>query len=146
MTDPSTRGRRNRSNGAANERTVAAALHSELGMTFKRNLAQTQEAGHGDLTASDDAFPFTIEVKRRKSGADCLSSWEVQAFTAAKNYGKHPVVIYKIGSQPWRCRVWFDAIGEAMGNRVVAGGCADLSIQNFAWIAREIMARRYIKS
>lgn len=142
MTDASTRGRRNRANGASNERAVARMLFAELGMEFKRNLFQTQEAGHGDLIASDDAFPFTIEVKRRTSGANCASAWEVQALTAAKKAGNHPCVIYNIGSQGWRCRVWIDAIAEALGTSIVAGCKADFSIQDFAWIAREIMARK----
>ena len=132
-----------RRKGATAERDVASKLFEELGMKFARDLRQYQAAEHGDLQCEDEAFPFILEVKHYAKGWTCSPAWEAQAFTAAKNAGKHPCVIYRFNGQQWRCRVWFDAMSEAFGVLpVVAGGKADLSIQDFCWIVREIMARR----
>lgn len=140
MTDASTRGRRNRANGASNERRVADMLFRELGIRFQRNLKQTQEAGHGDLVANDCDFPFSLEVKRTTASGACLSAWEVQAQESAKKDGKHACVVYSRGSQPWRFRIYFDAFAEATGGRAVSNQHADLDIQGFAYVCREIMA------
>jgi Holliday junction resolvase len=131
-----------RQKGAAGEREVAQELFRELGMTFKRDLRQYQQAEYGDLICEDDAFPFVIEVKRHAKGWTCAPAWEVQAYTAAKNAKCYPAVIYRFDGQKWRARIWFDALAEAFGSTAVCGGKADLTIQDFAWVAREIMAGR----
>jgi hypothetical protein len=46
-----------RTKGASFEREVAKLLLLELGITFKRDLRQYQEADHGDLIPDDPAFP-----------------------------------------------------------------------------------------
>ena len=130
-----------RNNGANGEREGAAELFAERGIRFVRNLEQTRSGG-GDLVADDPAFPFCIEIKRHAEGWTCAPAWEAQVFKAARDTGLHPCVIYRFDRQKWRCRVWFDAIAEAVGGHAVCGQSADVSIQGLAWLAREIMARR----
>jgi hypothetical protein len=130
-----------RNKGANGEREVAAELFAELGIRFQRNLEQTRSGG-GDLVPDDSAFPFLCEIKRRADGYTCPPAWEAQVFKAARDTGLHPVVIYRFDRQKWRCRVWFDAIAEAVGGHAVCGQSADVTIQGLAWLAREIMARR----
>jgi Holliday junction resolvase len=131
-----------RQKGAAGEREVAQELHRQLGMNFKRNLNQYQERSEGDLVCDNEAFPFCIEVKRAAKGWTCRPAWEVQAFEQAEKVGKFPCVIYRFDGQQWRCRVWFDALAEAFGAFSVCNRCADMDMQSFAWVVREIMARK----
>ncbi|MGB0410183.1 MAG: putative PDDEXK endonuclease [Pikeienuella sp.] len=133
-----------RQKGAAAEREVAAILFAELGMKFARDLRQYQKSDLGDLMCEDEAFPFTLEVKRYAKGWICKPAWEAQVFKAAKAAGKHPCVIYRYDGQQWRARIWIDAIGEALGRPVVAGAHADFDMQGFCWIAREMMARKVV--
>lgn len=135
-----------RTKGAKAERDVAKELFAELGMTFKRDLRQYQEAEYGDLVCDDPAFPFSIEVKHYTKGWTCKPAWEAQAIKAAENAGKLPCVIYRHNGQAWRVRVWFDAIAEALGTSAVCTQSADVTIQGFAWIAREIMAARAMRA
>lgn len=141
-TDASKRGRSNRARGAAFELAVAKELHLQLGIKFRRNLEQYQTRGQGDLIPSDDAFPFLLECKTAQNGADCRAQWMSQAIDAAEGVGLYPCVVYRIGSQPWRFRVWFDALAEAFGGEASAIMRADLSITDFAAVVRELMARR----
>lgn len=138
-------GAASRRKGAQGEREVADLLFQELGMTFRRDLDQVREQGLGDLLCDDEAFPFTIEVKRYAKGWTCKPEWEVQAFTAARKAGKHPCVAYRYDGQKWRFRVWIDAVGEAIGAQPVAGFSGDFDALGFAWMAREMMARRALK-
>ncbi|WP_299945312.1 hypothetical protein [uncultured Ruegeria sp.] len=132
-----------RRKGAAFERQVAGELLTYTGIRFKRNLDQYQEKDHGDLTPEDPGFPFEMECKAYASGADCKSGWEAQAFTAAEKTGKFPAVIYKFNSRPIRVRIWEDALAEAFDTTPLNCGLkVDVSLQDFALIAREIMARR----
>ena len=132
-----------RNKGASGEREVAQELARQLGFTFKRNLEQVREGLHGDLVCDDfPDFPFCIEVKRHAKGDSCLTAWEVQAQRAAEKAGKHPVVIYRFDHGAWRCRVWMEALAESVGGHAVCGVWADTCLQHFAWICREIMARR----
>ncbi len=127
--------------GSTGEREVAKLLWAELGIGFSRNLEQVRSGG-GDLVPDDPGFPFMIEVKRRASGWTCTPAWEAQVFAACKGTNLHPCVIYRFDRQAWRCRVWFDAIAEAVGGHAVCCQSADITIQGLAWLAREIMARR----
>lgn len=129
-----------RNKGSAAEREVAKELFAELGMTFKRDLDQYRQSDLGDLICDNPAFPFIIEVKRYGKGWTCKPAWEVQAFKAAVAAKKHPCVIYRYDGQQWRCRVWMDAIGEAVGHTVVSNRAFDTDIASFAWLAREIMS------
>lgn len=131
-----------RNKGAQAEREVAQELFAELGMTFRRDLRQYQQGERGDLICDDPAWPFVIEVKRHAKGWTCAPAWEAQVFKAAQGTGKHPCVIYRFDGQKWRVRVYFDALAEAFGGNAVSTQPADLTIQGFAYVAREIMARR----
>lgn len=131
-----------RNKGANGEREVITLLSNHLGMEFARNLKQYQEAQHGDIEA-EEAFPFTIECKRYRSGWTCAPAWECQAYDAAQITGKYPCVAYRFDRQDWRFRVWFDALGEAFsGLSAVSNQRADLDINGFAYVCREIMAHR----
>jgi Holliday junction resolvase len=131
-----------RQKGAGGEREVAKELFLELGMTFKRDLRQYQQTDLGDLVCDNEDFPFVIEVKRYAKGWACKPAWETQAFRAAKAAQKHPCVIYRYDGQQWRCRVYMDAVAEAIGATSVCTVHLDTNIQGFAWICREIMATR----
>lgn len=131
-----------RQKGASFERTVAKELFAQTGITFKRDLRQYQESDHGDLTADSAEWPFMIECKAYASGADCRPAWIAQAFTAAKQTGQHPTVIYKFNNKPIRARIWMDAIAEAHGGTAVCSEWMETDLQGLAYIARGIMARR----
>ena len=133
-----------RNKGSAFERAVAKDLFAELGISFKRDLEQYRERDRGDLIPSDSAFPFLLECKHYASGTDCKPAWEVQAFKAAQGTQLHPCVVWTYNRQPVRYRVWFDALAEAFGSTAVSNKHADLTIQGFAWICREIMAQRAV--
>ena len=134
-----------RNKGAAFERKLAQELFLQLGIGFKRDLRQYQEADHGDLIPDDDDFPFTIEAKHYAKGYACKDAWMTQAQTAASKTGKHPVVIYKYNNQPVRCHVWFGALAEAFGGKARCGLCADLDLVAFCEVAREIMSKRSLE-
>lgn len=131
-----------RQKGARGEREIAKLLFLEMGINFRRNLRQYQEKDHGDLVTDHADWPFCIEVKYASTGADALSAWVAQVFKAAEATGLHPALIYKFNNKPARVRVWMDAIAEAHGGTAVCSEWADLSIQGFAYVARELMARR----
>lgn len=135
-----------RRKGAAGEREVATELFRELGMGFKRDIEQYRTAERGDLICEDEGFPFCVEVKRYAKGWTCKPEWIAQAFKAAANTGQHPCVIYRYDGQQWRCRIWVDAVAEALGTSIVAARHFDTDIQGFAWVAREIMAQRAARS
>lgn len=131
-----------RTKGASGEREVITDLTRHLGMKFSRNLKQYQEAQHGDIEAPE-AFPFTIEVKRHKEGWTCSPAWARQVFDACRHTNKFPCVAYRHDRHEWRYRVWFDALGEAFcGVSGVSNQWADLDINGFAYVCREIMAGR----
>lgn len=132
-----------RNKGAHGEREVAAELFAELGIKFERDLEQYRKDDRGDLLAIDcPDFPFTIEVKRYEKGWTCKPAWESQVFKAAKAANKHPCVAYRYNGQKWRYRIWIDALAEAMGTDRVSGLYFETDAQGFAYVAREIMARK----
>ena len=118
-----------RTKGASFEREVAKLLLLELGITFKRDLRQYQEADHGDLIPDDPAFPFELELKRYAHGPiSGTDNWWKQVTTAANKTGKRPALIYKYDRQPVRVVV------ELQGIR------CNISFEDFCYLAREIMA------
>jgi Holliday junction resolvase len=131
-----------RNKGANGEREVARLLEQHLGIKFERNLEQSRTAAHADLIPSDEGFPFIIEVKRHAKGWTCAPAWEAQVFRAAEGSSLHPCVAYRFDGQQWRFRVWFDALALGLGGHAVSNQSADLSIDGFAYVAREIMARQ----
>ena len=131
-----------RQKGAQGEREVAKELFEELGIEFKRDLRQYQSADYGDLVAQVDNFPFSIEVKRHKKGWTCRPEWEEQTQKSAQVTNQYPCVIYRFDGQQWRCRIWFSALAESYGATCTHDGKVDLSIHDFAWVAREIMSGR----
>jgi hypothetical protein len=52
-----------RNKGADFERSTAKELFLELGISFKRDLEQTREAGHADLIPDDPAFPLSFRAE-----------------------------------------------------------------------------------
>ena len=80
-----------RQKGAAFEREVAKALLLELGISFKRDLRQYQTSGHADLTPTDPAFPFELELKRYASGPiNGPDAWWQQVCASAARTRKRP--------------------------------------------------------
>ena len=118
-----------RNKGAQFEREIANMLLFELGISFKRDLRQYQEADHGDLIPSDPAFPFELELKRYASGPiSGTDNWWKQVTTAAAKANKRPALIYKYDRQPVRVVV------ELHGIR------CNISFEDFSYLTREIMA------
>lgn len=125
-----------RNKGSAFEREIARELDLLLGIRFKRDLEQVRAAEHGDLVPSDPAFPFSIECKRYAAGNGCKPAWHVQAQAAANACGKLPAVIYRFDRQQARVSVPLAAILPGL-NSVE---WAEISLEAFATLAREIMA------
>ena len=118
-----------RTKGAAFEREIAKLLLLELGISFKRDLRQYQTSGHGDLIASDPAFPFELELKKYAKGPiNGPDKWWEQVCTAAKKTNKRPALIYRYDRQPIRVVV------EMQGIR------CNISFEDFCYLTREIMA------
>ena len=118
-----------RNKGATFEREIANMLFFELGISFKRDLRQYQEADHGDLIPDNPAFPFELELKRYAHGPiSGTNKWWQQVTTAANKAGKRPALIYRYDRQPIRCVV------EMQGIR------CNISFEDFCYLAREIMA------
>ena len=118
-----------RTKGASFEREVAKLLLLELGITFKRDLRQYQEADHGDLIPDDPAFPFELELKRYAHGPiSGTDKWWQQVTTAANKTGKRPALIYKYDRQPIRVVVELHDIR------------CNISLEAFCYLTREIMA------
>jgi Holliday junction resolvase len=118
-----------RTKGASFEREVAKLLLLELGITFKRDLRQYQEADHGDLIPSDPAFPFELELKRYAKGPiSGTDNWWKQVTTAANKTGKRPALIYKYDRQPIRVVVKLQGIR------------CNISFEDFCYLTREIMS------
>ena len=124
-----------RNKGAQFERQIAADLHAELGIGFKRNLEQTREAGHADLIPDDPAFPFTLELKRYKEGpVGGAKDWWLQVQTAANREGKIPALIFKYDRQPIRCVIPLDALVNHTTGYVI-----EMDFTAFCYVAREMM-------
>lgn len=123
-----------RNKGANFERAVAKELSLRLGITFKRDLTQYQTADRGDLIADDPDWPFLIECKH--CNRSDLPAWRRQAVTAARTDGLMPVVVYRLTGQPMRVNVPFSVLGEGWGSDL----WADMDLDGFCFIAREIMA------
>jgi Holliday junction resolvase len=118
-----------RTKGAQFEREIANMLFFELGISFKRDLRQYQEADHGDLIPDNPAFPFELELKRYAHGPiSGTDKWWQQVTTAANKTGKRPALIYKYDRQPIRVVV------ELQGVR------CNISFEDFCYLARETMA------
>ena len=118
-----------RNKGANFERAIAKALFDELGITFKRDLRQYQEASHGDLIADDIGWPYLLELKRYKTGPiGGTDKWWLQTVVASTRAKKDPVLIYKYDFQPVRCVL------------VMHGVKADVSFADFCYLARERLA------
>lgn len=118
-----------RTKGAAFEREVAKLLLLELGIGFKRDLRQYQEAEHADLIPDDPAFPYALELKRYATGPiSGPDKWWQQVKVAAERMHKLPALIYKYDRQPIRCVV------ELQGIR------CNISFEDFCYLARETMA------
>ena len=129
-----------RSKGAGFERQIARLLEAELGIAFKRDLEQYRAGDHGDLIADDPDFPFVIECKRYAQGTGCRASWWAQASAAAEAAGKLPCVIFKFDRRDIRCVVSFTALYAAFGSECKSEHQAELTLEAFCWLAREIMA------
>ena len=128
-----------RNKGRAFELSVAKALHEELGIQFSRDLRQYQAADHGDLVPDDPDFPFIVECKRYASGTGCAPQWWAQAQRAADAAGKLPCVIYKYDRRDIRCVVPFTALYAAFGSKCQSEYQAEITLEAFCWIVREMM-------
>lgn len=124
-----------RNKGATFERDIAKMLHDELGISFKRDLEQYREGGHGDLIPSDPDFPFTLELKRYADGPiGGQKAWWEQTCVAAKREGKSPALIYRYDRKPIRCVVQMDyVIGHETEFLV------EMDLDAFCYLVRETM-------
>lgn len=125
-----------RNKGAAWEREVAKMLLDELGISFKRDLEQYRAGEHGDLIPDDDAFPFTLELKRYKDGPiGGQTAWWAQTCAAASREKKWPALLYKYDRKPMRCVVPLSIFnGHEDSDAVV-----ETDFETFCYLAREMM-------
>ena len=123
-----------RNKGSTFERAIARELELLLGIRFERNLEQVRAVDHSDLTPSDPAFPFSLELKRYASGTGCKAEWKAQSQRAAAKTGKIACVIYKFDRQD----VWVAVPMAAFGHDCAEW--AETTMDGLAYLAREIMA------
>jgi hypothetical protein len=126
-----------RAKGAQFERWCATELEDQLGIKFRRNLEQYQEADHGDLLPERGSnFPFSIECKRYKQGDGMRPDWWGQAKRAADKVGKLPCVIYKFDRRDVRVVVPLHAV---MGETADNGFVTVMDFEAFCYLCREMM-------
>ena len=95
-----------RTKGSGGEREVAAILHDQLGLTFKRDIEQYRQADRGDLLCVDMDFPMVIEVKRyAKGGETPRGAWWDQCCKAATAADKWPLLVWRYDRMDWRWRL-----------------------------------------
>ena len=123
-----------RAKGAGFERTVAKALELELGIKFRRDLQQYQQADRGDLVTDCQNWPYVVECKRYAEGTGCKPAWWKQAKTAADKAGKIPIVIYQYDRRQIRCVLPLSHLIECTHEYLV-----EVDFQTFCYIAREKM-------
>jgi hypothetical protein len=134
---------KSRNKGASFERDIARQLEALLGIKFERNLEQVRTAAHGDLVPNDPAFPFSCELKRYASGISCLTAWKDQSSKAAAMCGKIPAVIFKFDRQPVRVAVPLACLTDGKCDNPAEW--AEITLEGFAYVAREIMAAKVLK-
>lgn len=142
---PSQRGRLAKNRGSSFELDMARQLFDELGITFKRNLEQVRTAGLGDLVPDDASFPFSLELKRRRSGTGIPPGAWAQSIEASDvQSGIYPAVIYRYDHRKPRCVVPYAAIAEGETGLQTKNihDKADISFPRFCKLTREIMAWR----
>ena len=126
--------------GASFERDVARELEGLLGIKFDRNpFEQQRQANQPDLVTKAKGWPFSIECKRYKGGS-FMPAWWQQSTDAANASGKYPCVIFKFDRKPIQVAVGWDAIGAMAGVEYNEDGLVFVSLEGFAYMAREIMA------
>ena len=132
-----------RNKGSAFEREVAAILHAELGMTFKRDLEQYRANERGDLICDNPDWPFLLELKRYASGNGCRQEWWAQAYRAAIAQNLRPVVIYKFDRLPIRACMNLKDVMECIGRGQwsAENHQIDMPLSAFFYIAREGMCQ-----
>lgn len=129
-------GSHSRTKGQSYEREIAKELFSLTGITFARNLRQYQQSGDDDLRADYPDWPFAIECKRRATANTCATDWKKQAAEAAERQGKLPAVIWRGDRMETRVSVPLHAFCASFSRHQ----WADLSLDGFADLAREIMS------
>lgn len=121
-----------RNKGVSGEREIIAILTDELGseeangLSFKRDINQYRQSDLGDIICSDPAFPFVIEIKRRRAGFGIDPNWWTQVCDAAlaDGNGKLPLLVYRYDRLPWRWRFPVAAI-VGMADFVPTGDIAE---------------------
>ena len=142
---PSQTGKLASQRGKSFEHDMCRQLFDELGIHFKRNLEQTRTAGLGDLISEDEAFPFMVECKRRRSGNGIpVGAWSQAVVASDIEAGVHPCVIYRYDHRKPRVVVSFSAIVESETGKRTENQTdkADISLPRFCKLVREIMAWR----
>ena len=129
-------GNHSRRKGAQFERQVATELRDLTGIKFARNLRQYQESGDDDLRADCEDWPFSIECKRYALATTCRAGWKEQAVEAAQKDGKLPAVVWRGDRMETRVTVQMRAFCASMPDYL----WADLNMEGFALLAREIMS------
>lgn len=116
-----------RDKGGRGEREFFALLSDELGTVVRRNIGQAR-AGGADGT---EVPGWAIEVKRHEGGF--RQAWWDQAVAQARKAGALPALAYRASRQPWRVRLWIEAINDFY----LPGYCVEVDLPTFAMIVRE---------
>ena len=89
-------GKFSRDKGGRGERELFGMLSADLGVTVRRNLAQTRGGGADTIEIAG----WSVEVKRVENAS--VGAWFAQAQRQAANDGRAPVLFYRASYQPWR--------------------------------------------
>lgn len=131
-----------RDKGKAFELDIAKRLFLLSGISFKRNIEQVRAQDQSDLIPDDPAFPFALELKAYATGVGPRNEWIAQVEKAAAKIGKHPALIWKFNRQPIRVAVRINAVAAAFGAECDQDEWLHMTLDAFAMLASEIMARR----
>ena len=125
-----------RAKGQRGEREFAALIFDNLGVRLKRNLQQTAEGGHDLIANAGDYWPFAAEIKNCQTLS--VDQWWEQAVEQAYNARQWPLLAYKVHRKGWRVVLPVTAIQGGRYSEEVARYRAEMDLQTFYYIYREI--------
>lgn len=129
-----------RNKGASFERAIAGQLFGLTGVSFKRNLEQTRAQDQSDLIPDNDAFPFSLELKRYADGTGCKPAWREQSAKAAEKLGRFPAVVWKYDRRDVMVSIPIEATHLLPVDAPRTGYWVETTIECFAYLVQELMA------
>jgi len=139
-------GRMQRTKGQSGEREFASLIFDHLGVEMRRNLSQTQNGGHdlvtGDHSPAGRALSlFAIEIKRHRSASPgAIAQWWIQTTEQAVEAELIPCLAFRADRLKWRVVVPLYAVSDTQSESNSIEMAAELSVEGFGSIIREIAA------